>query len=46
MTESFLMKKGQVVRRLSSSLMKLKIGDRLPSISDFQEEYGVSRGTI
>ena len=46
MTESFLMKKGQVVRRLSSSLMKLKIGDRLPSISEFQEEYGVSRGTI
>ncbi|MDO4431985.1 MAG: GntR family transcriptional regulator YhfZ [Aerococcaceae bacterium] len=46
MTESFLMKKGQVVRKLSSSLMKLKVDDRLPSISEFQEEFNVSRGTV
>lgn len=46
MKESFLMKKGQVVRKLSSSLMKLKINDRLPSISEFQEEFDVSRGTV
>lgn len=46
MAAEFLMKKGVVINNLASDLLQLKQGDRVSSISECQERYGVSRGTI
>ena len=39
-------KKGVTISNVASSLLSRNTGDRIPSISYYQEEYGVSRGTI
>ena len=39
-------KTGIVVNRLVQALLTRKMGDRIPSISEYQEKLGVSRGTI
>ncbi|NEW65799.1 GntR family transcriptional regulator [Carnobacteriaceae bacterium zg-84] len=46
MVELFLKKKGDVIYRLASNLLQLKKGDRLPSVSEYQELFQVSRGTV
>jgi len=39
-------KTGIAVNRLAQDLLTRKKGDRIPSISEYQEKLGVSRGTI
>ena len=39
-------KKGVIINHLASDLLQLKKGDRMPSISEYQETYGVARGTV
>ena len=39
-------KKGVTISNVASSLLSRNAGDRIPPISYYQEEYGVSRGTI
>lgn len=46
MSKKFLTKKGIIVNYLASDLLQLKKGDKMPSISDYQEKYGVARGTV
>ncbi|MGX6962357.1 GntR family transcriptional regulator YhfZ [Vagococcus xieshaowenii] len=46
MGNKFLTKKGIIINQLASDFLQLKKGDRMPSISEFQEHYGVARGTI
>ena len=46
MSDVFLTKKGLVIRYLASDLIRMKKGDRLPVISEYQERFKVSRGTI
>lgn len=45
-SEIFLKKKGIVINYLASDLLQLKKGDRILSISEYQEKYQVARGTI
>ena len=37
---------GVTVSNLAIALLSKDVGDRIPSISDFQQEFGVSRGTL
>ena len=46
MSNKFLKKKGVIINHLASDLLQLKKGDRMPSISEYQETYGVARGTV
>lgn len=46
MSEKFLKKKGVIVNYLASELLQLKKGDRLLSISEYQQKFDVARGTI
>jgi len=46
MSETFLTKKGLAIRYLASDLIQMKQGDRLPVISEYQEKFKASRGTI
>lgn len=39
-------KTGIAVNRLAQDLLTRRKGDRIPSISEYQEKFGVSRGTI
>ena len=39
-------KTGIVVNRLAQDFLTRKKGDRIPSISEYQEKFGVARGTI
>lgn len=39
-------KKGVIISNVAASLLSKNVGDRIPSISFYQEEYGVSRGTV
>lgn len=39
-------KTGVVVNRLAQDLLTRRSGDRIPSISEYQEKFGVSRGTV
>lgn len=39
-------KTGIAVNRLAQDLLTRKKGDRIPSISEYQEKFGVSRGTV
>lgn len=46
MEEKFLKKKGIVINYLASDLLRLKKGDRISSVTEYQTQYGVARGTI
>ncbi|WP_429976385.1 GntR family transcriptional regulator YhfZ [Enterococcus sp. DIV0086] len=46
MQEKFLNKTGKAIQQLSCDLFLLSEGSRLPVISDLQEKYGLSRGTV
>lgn len=46
MSERFLKKKGIVINHLASELLNMQEGDRLLSITEYQEKYDVARGTI
>ena len=46
MVEKFLMKKGQVVNAIASDFLKKSVGDKVPSISEYQEDLEVARGTV
>ena len=46
MEMAFLKKTGQVINLLASDLLQLKVGDRMLSVSEYQEKYSVARGTI
>lgn len=46
MVEKFLMKKGQVINAISSDFLKKVVGDKVPSISEYQESLAVARGTV
>ncbi|MDE7014074.1 MAG: GntR family transcriptional regulator [Kineothrix sp.] len=39
-------KKGVTISHVASSLLSRRVGDRIPSISEYQQEFGVSRGTM
>ncbi len=39
-------KKGVTISKVASSLLSRSCGDRIPPISYYEEEYGVSRGTV
>ena len=46
MVEKFLMKKGQVINAIASDFLKKSVGDKVSSISEYQEELEVARGTV
>lgn len=46
MSNKFLTKIGVIINQIASDFLQLKKGDRMPSISEFQQKYGVARGTI
>ena len=46
MGEEFLKKKGIVVNYLASDLLQKKKGDRVLSVTEYQNKYAVSRGTV
>ncbi|GEQ61395.1 GntR family transcriptional regulator YhfZ [Vagococcus lutrae] len=46
MSNKFLKKKGVIINHLASDLLQLKKGDRMPSITEYQSEYDVARGTV
>lgn len=46
MQEEFLNKTGKAIQLLACDLFLLSEGSRLPVISDLQEKYGLSRGTV
>ncbi|WP_086312708.1 hypothetical protein A5821_000292 [Enterococcus sp. 7F3_DIV0205] len=46
MQEEFLNKTGKAIQQLSGELILLSEGSRMPVISEFQEKYGMSRGTV
>ncbi|MHC5229003.1 GntR family transcriptional regulator YhfZ [Enterococcus sp. LJL99] len=46
MSGKFLKKKGIIINYLASDLLQLKKGDRILSISDYQEKYDTARGTV
>jgi hypothetical protein len=47
MQEVKLMQKvGIIVQKLASKFISMEIGDRIPTIEKFTEEYGTSRGTV
>ena len=46
MVEKFLMKKGQVINAIASDFLKKSVGDKVPSISEYQEDLEVARGTV
>lgn len=46
MNEHFYQKTGIVITWLARDLMQLKKGDRMPIISDYQQQFDISRGTV
>lgn len=46
MSKELYQKTGIAVNRLAKDLLTRSIGDRIPSISEYQEKFGVSRGTV
>lgn len=46
MSNELYQKTGIAVNRLAQDLLTRKKGERIPSISEYQEKFGVSRGTI
>lgn len=46
MQEQMYHKIGITVNRLARDLLPRKVGDRIPSISEYQEQFQVARGTV
>lgn len=46
MQEEFLNKTGKAIQQLSGDLFLMTEGSQMPVISDFQDKYGLSRGTV
>jgi len=46
MKESLFQKTGLIISQIAQDLLMKKEGDRIDSISDYQERFGASRGTI
>lgn len=46
MNKHFYQKKGMAIEHIANELYLLKKGDRMPSISDFQKQFSISRGTV
>lgn len=46
MSNELYQKTGIAVNRLAQDLLTRKKGDRIPSISEYQDKFGVSRGTV
>ena len=46
MVERFLTKKGQIIHAIASDFMQMKRGDKIPSVTEYQETLNVARGTI
>ena len=46
MSNELYQKTGIAVNRLAQDLLTRRKGDRIPSISEYQEKFGVSRGTV
>ncbi|MGX6971137.1 GntR family transcriptional regulator YhfZ [Vagococcus bubulae] len=46
MGNQFLKKKGVTINYLASDLLQLKKGDKMPSITEYQDKYKVARGTV
>lgn len=46
MGEEFLKKKGIIVNYLASDLLQKKKGDRVQSVTEYQNKYKVARGTV
>lgn len=46
MNEALYQKTGLIVSRLALELLAMKIGDRIPSISNYEHKFEVARGTI
>lgn len=42
----FLAKSGYATIRIASEFLNLEIGDRIPTVSQLEDKYGFSRGTI
>lgn len=46
MNKDFYQKTGMAIEKIANELYVLKKGDRVPSISDFQKQFSISRGTV
>ncbi len=46
MKKNFYQKTGMAIEYIANELYILKKGDRMPSISDFQKQFSISRGTV
>lgn len=46
MNKHFYQKKGLAIEQIANELYQLKTGDRMPSISDFQTQFSLARGTV
>ena len=46
MSNELYQKTGVAVNRLAQDFLSRKVGDRIPSISEYQEKFQVSRGTV
>lgn len=46
MSNEMYQKTGVVVNRLAQDFLSRKVGDRIPSITEYQEKFQVSRGTV
>lgn len=46
MEDSLFQKTGVAIGQLAMDLLSKNAGDRVPSVSEYQERFGVSRGTI
>lgn len=46
MNKNFYQKTGMAIEYIANELYILKKGDRMPSISDFQKQFSISRGTV
>lgn len=46
MQNKFIKKRGAIIKELAQYLVNTDVGERLPIISDFQEMFSVSRGTV
>lgn len=46
MAKLFYQKTGIAIEQIASELFLLEVGERIPNVSEFQELYGLARGTV
>lgn len=46
MKKDFYQKTGLAIEQIANEVYQLKKGERIPSISDFQQQFNLSRGTV